>query len=438
MLNKILISFWVLFFFSSAMNADSLDIQLQNTIQQYLNQHRNQYHLSGTQLSIILPNEKSPRDYVVGTQEYGKQKPATTSMMFQWMSVTKEYTSLLIFKLANEHQFKVTDNLGKILPGHFSKDSKNPWPLKWKRITLIQLMNMTSGIPVYPMRTMDWTKQYSLEGLANIAGKLANTCKANLGCFYPAGSKWFYSNTNYIILGLIVEKYTSESFERAINQYVLNPFKQKSQSPLYVYYMPTKLPKDLLNNMIHGSFDNQSPQESTGLSTGFSSVADTNPYYPKTWVDATNMNLSIGASAGALIGNMNTLAKLTDALYHNQLIAPASDLEQNAALMSNGHLVTNIKKQCVKQSCYAMGVLVLYAPSEGGLIWHYQGSDLPYNTLYFFIPSENVTIAIAQGTGATIESGDNSLINLAFKINTQIRQYLKLPISKKQYETNAI
>ena len=295
-------------------------------------------------------------------------------------------------------------------------------------------MNMTSGIPTYNIWNINRKKQYSMEELVNIAKKENNPCVAKLGCFYPAGTKWFYSNTNYIILGLIVEKYTHESFTKAITQYIFDPLKKESKSALYVYYVPHSMPKKILSNMIHGSFNNQFIEKT---SKGFLQHHTTLPYFPKTWIDVTNLNLSWAATAGALIGNMDTLVQLTSALYHNQLIAPSSDLEKNAVLMRNGKLVKNIEEQCAKQSCYAMGIFVLNVPSEGGLIWHYQGSDIGYNTLYFWIPTEDVTIAIAQSTGETVDSGDASLINLAFKINTQIRKYLKLSVSKTEFKTNA-
>jgi len=399
----------------SVTNADTLDTQLQNTIQQYLSQYKNIYHLSAIQLSILLPDSTTPRDYVVGTQEFGEQKLATTTMMTQWGSITKEYTNMLIFKLANDGKFKVTDNLGKIFPEHFVKNAKDNWPTSWKKVTLIQLMNMTSGIPAYAPTVTDNSilqiKQNSMENLVNIAKTETYHCVFSQGCF-PVGSAYFYSNTNYIILGLIVEKYTGESFGNVINHTILEPFKQKNSSA-HVYYITQNLPKEILDNMIHGYFNNK-----IGIA----------PHLPKTWVDVTNFNLSYIASAGALIGDMDTLVKLTDAFYHNQLIAPASELEQNAVLPSNGKIVTNVKKQCIKNGgCYAMGVRILYVHHDG-VIFYYQGGLLGYNAIYFWIPSEKVIIAISQ---PKMETNIFPLIHFSLKINTKIRAYLKLQNNKK-------
>jgi len=391
--------------------ADSLDNQLQNTIHQYLNKNKNKYHLSAVQLSILLPNNNKPRDYVIGTQEFGKNKPATNHMLLQWGSITKEFTASLVFKLINEHKFKLTDNLEKILPEHFKKNARNPWPKAWGEINVAQLMNMTSGIPTYvdnnALIAMMQNKYFSMDDLVTIAKNKTLHCKVSEGCFYPSGKKWFYSNTNYIILGLIAEKYMGKPFSELMQEFILNPF-IKTNSNSAVYYSTQKLPEVLLNNMVHGYIDNRSGSK---------------VHFPKSWIDVTNDNLSLASSAGALFGNTNTMVRLIYALYHDKIIPPTSQLEQYQVEVPSGKIATNLKTQCdTHEGCFAMGVRMLFMPNQGGEIFYYQGGTLGYNAIYFWIPSENVVIGLSLPIA---QRGDWPLIQFALKINTQIRRYLQ-------------
>lgn len=416
------IIFVILFsIFTTTAFADKLDTQLQNTIQQFLTQNKISSHLSGVQLSVLLPGENKPRDYVVGTQRFGKSNPATTQMMMQWGSVTKEYTALLIFKLQQDGDLNVHDTLQDVLPEHFAKNANDPWPKSWENITLIQLMNMTSGISSYTSDSVNIynpKKINSMASLVDVAVARTNKgCTASQGCF-PAGTAWYYSNTNYIILGLIVEKYTGEKFDQVINQYIFSPFKTTQTSPVYVHYIVRNIP-DITSNMLHGYFDNKHHI----------------PFWQNGWADLTYCNLSWAASAGALYGNMNTLVRLTNALYHDKLVTPAFaptpvshlDLEQNAVQTINGKPVTNVATQCIPTSsaaCYAMGLGLSYEPGIGKM-WWYAGATIAYNTHYVWIPSEDVIIAVAQSNG-----GNGDLAILVNKINQEIRAYLKLPIEK--------
>ncbi|OGT39954.1 MAG: hypothetical protein A3E81_02220 [Gammaproteobacteria bacterium RIFCSPHIGHO2_12_FULL_36_30] len=409
-------------FFATTIFADPLDMQLQNTIQQFLTQNKMSSHLSGVQLSVLLPGENKPRDYVVGTQRFGKSNPATTQMMMQWGSVTKEYTSLLIFKLQQDGDLNVHDTLQEVLPEHFIKNANDPWPQSWKNITLIQLMNMTSGISSYTSDSISIynpKKMNSMRSLVDIAAARTNKgCTASQGCF-PAGTAWYYSNTNYIILGLIVEHYTGLTFHQALNQYIFNPFRA-SNNNIYVHYFIKNNNAEILHNMFHGYFNNKHHI----------------PFWQSEWADLTDDNLSWAASAGALVGNMNTLARLTNALYHNKLVTPVFsptpvshlNLEQNAVQTINGKPVTNIATQCLPTSssaCYAMGLGLSYEPGIGKM-WWYAGATIAYNTHYVWIPSEHVIIAVAQSNG-----GNGDLAILVNKINHKIRKYyLHLPTTK--------
>ncbi len=373
--------------------ADSLDDQLNASISAYLTKNQTPYHMSAVQLSVLLPHEQS-RDYVVGTQYFGESPKATIDMMFQWGSITKEYTDVLIFQLVHQGLFKTTDLLGNLLPTYFDQSNKTPWPAAWKNITVNQLMNMTSGIPSYDdIFNLNPDGSYTLENLVAYAADYQNTngCKTSHGCF-PAGTNYNYSNTNYIILALMIQKFSETTYADALNTHILEKF--QNQNPVNLYYDADYYPANALANMVHSYYQ----------------LDSTKPV----WTDVTNWNLSWAASAGALTGNMKTLIQMTHALYdqHGHHLAKnfrIEDLKQNIVQATTGKPVQiqNIKTGCaydhltgIGNECYANGIVVFYDPSWGE-VWTYTGGTPGYATTYlYFQDQQGLIIAISQGNSS--------------------------------------
>lgn len=168
---KIVLCIALLGFLGTA-SADQLDTELQGAIQNYLNQNQGSLGISAVVLSIYLPSgENRQRDYVVGSQYYDQPTPATTNMMLQWGSITKEYTDVLIFQLINAGKLHLSDTLIQLLPEKFTTDNSNSWPIQWANVTLTELMNMTSGVTDFtsiPNFLPMPVGQYSLDDIVNL------------------------------------------------------------------------------------------------------------------------------------------------------------------------------------------------------------------------------------------------------------------------------
>ncbi len=395
--------------------ADSLDDQLNASISAYLAKNQTPDHISAVQLSVLLPHEKHSRDYIVGTQYFGTPPKATTDMMFQWGSITKEYTNVLIFQLVHQDLFKTTDTLGILLPSYFDKSNKTPWPAAWKKITVNQLMNMTSGIPSYDQipNGVNPNIPYTLEDLVSLAADYQNknACKISDGCF-PAGSNYFYSNTNYIILGLMIQQFSGTTYADALNTKILAKF--QNQNPVNLYYDADYYSANALANMVHSYYQ---PDPTKPI-----------------WIDITNWNFSWAASAGALTGNMKTLIQMTHALYHDHLTRHfyISDLEQNLVQTNSGKpiQVQNIKTGCSYNHltgkgnlCYANGIQVFYDPSLGE-VWTYAGITLGYRTIYLYFKDQHGLIIALSQNARPVRAAEDSLPLLAFQISDEVLKYL--------------
>ncbi len=166
----------------------------------------------------------------------------------------------------------------------------------WGDATVAQLLNMTSGISASInnpeiVKNIDFYYVYSPTKVINMAANYENaawmSCRTRM---FESGAQYFYSNTNYMIAGLIVQKFHAyDSFQNIITKDILKNVSRDS-----LYYILDPLPSDLLGRMLHGYYEGDS-----GL----------NPQLPN-GQDVSAMNLSWANSAGALMGT-------TDALNQN-------------------------------------------------------------------------------------------------------------------------
>lgn len=127
-------------------------------------------------------------------------------------SITKQFTCACILLLAEDGKLSVNDPVAKYFPNL----------TRAKDITLLDLMNHTSGYPdYYPLDFLDrrMLKSISLEGL----------CKdyAAVKLDFEPGSRFSYSNTGYIILGGVVEKITGGKFADFLQKRILRPLKME-------------------------------------------------------------------------------------------------------------------------------------------------------------------------------------------------------------------
>jgi CubicO group peptidase (beta-lactamase class C family) len=126
-----------------------------------------------------------------------------TSTVYQIASVTKQFTSAVILKLAELNKLSLSDKLSKYYPAFPKGDN----------ITIENLLTHTSGI-------FDWTKSISFRPTSEqtLIGFLKNK-----PLDFPPGTNWSYSNSNYSLLGYIIQKVTRSSYEDAVRKFIFIP-----------------------------------------------------------------------------------------------------------------------------------------------------------------------------------------------------------------------
>lgn len=144
--------------------------------------------------------------------------PVTPETIFQTGSVGKQFTSMAIMMLFEEGKIGLDDKLTKFIPES---------PAAWKDVTIRQLLTHTSGIPDYggeeetmSKGVVNFRKDYTEEELVQAFAKMPME--------FAPGEKWSYSNTGYVLLGIVIHRVTGQFYGDFLQQRIFQPLEMKS------------------------------------------------------------------------------------------------------------------------------------------------------------------------------------------------------------------
>ena len=145
-----------------------------------------------------------------GKADLENNVPSTAKSVYRIGSVTKQFTSAAVMQLIEAGKLTLDDTIGTYLP---------TLPAAWRGIPIRQLLNHTSGIPSYTSLGPSWQKRWAEEMtpdaiIAMVADKPMD---------FPAGTKWSYNNTGYVILGTLIEKLTGHTWAADIESRFAKP-----------------------------------------------------------------------------------------------------------------------------------------------------------------------------------------------------------------------
>jgi CubicO group peptidase (beta-lactamase class C family) len=150
-----------------------------------------------------------------GSADLTKRVPATAQTVYQIGSVTKTFTAALVMQLVQEGELGLSDRVGQFVHGL-------PWG---QRVTIAELLDHTSGIVDYatmlgadcPAPSGSGTRCPRLAP-AQVVGWLARHALT-----FEPGTQYQYSNSNYYLLGLVIEQVTGQSYASYLQDHVLRP-----------------------------------------------------------------------------------------------------------------------------------------------------------------------------------------------------------------------
>jgi D-alanyl-D-alanine carboxypeptidase len=319
-----------------------------------------------------------------GTAELGKQVPMSLSDNFRIGSNTKTMTSTVILQLVGEGKLKLSDPISKF--GLGVPNGKN--------ITIRELSEMRSGLFSYTFdsgfnATLDkepkkaWSPQELL--------KIAFSHPPN----FAPGKEYEYSNTNIVLLGLVIEKLTGETASKAFQERIFGPLGMKHS------LLPE--PKDWSLPSPHA----QGYQFGTNVATIESYAV------PKAELPA--------ALDGSLKPIDYTLASPSWAWTAGGAISTPSDLATYAKALGTGEGLLSPKMQKVRLKSirpiapggksgvgYGLGI-AQFAP---GIVGH-DGQIPGYSSFMAYDTNTGDTIILATNLAASPVTGENAAVELS-------------------------
>lgn len=172
-----------------------------DTVETFLWKEMKERHIPGMQVAVVQHGK------LVLTRAYGladvqHSVPVTTKTPFSIASMTKAFTGVAIMQLVEEGKLDLEAPVSQYLSG---------LPVAWRPVTLRQLLTHISGIP-------DIVDQKNAK-LVGGGSPEAFISEANtLPMDFATGDRFSYNQTNYLLLGKVIEKLSGKSFEQFVTQ----------------------------------------------------------------------------------------------------------------------------------------------------------------------------------------------------------------------------
>lgn len=303
------------------------------------------------------------RRVAAGTADVTTGERATAQHRFRIASNTKAFTATVVLQLAGEGRLSLSDTLAETLPGVVQGTGYEP-----DRITVRQLLEHSSGI--HDPRDPHFFDPYLVEGNRAHVYPPREVIRRSLvdpPSFAP-GTSTEYTNTGYLLLGLIIERITGTAADREIRDRILYPLHLRRTS------FPINDPH------IHG-------RHLRGYDLAGQDMSVFSPSYDWT--------------AGAMVSTVDDLADFHRALFGGRLLAPR---EQRLLreLGPDGH--------------HALGVEARQVPCSGGqrTIWGNTGAGPGYFS---------ISMTTADGARQVV------LVATTFDLAAEIREQPAVPAS---------
>ncbi|MEU9137714.1 serine hydrolase domain-containing protein [Streptomyces sp. NPDC048404] len=331
---------------------DSLSPALSTRLDKAIADVRRQADIPGIVVGLWMPGKGN---YVraTGVANKATREPMSVDSYVRIGSETKTFTVTALLELVDRHRVRLDDPISRYIPG----------VPNGRRITLRQLAEMRSGLFPYTSDAdfehdllSDPQRSFTPRELLAYGFKHPNT--------FAPGAQFEYSNTNLILLGLVIEKVTGDKLRDVIDQRVLRPAHLKH----------TLFPKG-------NEFPKPHPQGYTDQTLS-GAVAN-----------STNWNPSWGWAAGAMISNLQDLRHWAKVVATGTLLSPATQAQRLRTLPTG-----------FPGTSYGLGIF-----DASGWIGH-NGSLPGYETVTVYLPAKKATLVVMINTDITSQGQEPSTL----------------------------
>ncbi|MGH0594490.1 serine hydrolase domain-containing protein [Bacillus pretiosus] len=316
-------------------------------------------------------NNGKTSNYTAGVADLYNKKPMKSDYRFRIGSVTKTFTATTVLQLVGENRVQLDDPIEKWLPGLIQGNGYDG-----NQITIRQLLNHTSGIAEYlkskDADIMNSKKTYTAEEIVKIGLSLSPD--------FSPGKEWLYSNTGYVILGMLIEKITGNSYAEEIEKRIIEPL-------------------DLSNTFLPG---NSPVIPGKNHARGYMKIDETSELK-----DMTYYNPSLANSAGDMISNADDLNKFFSFLLGGKLLKERELKEM---------LTTVPIEEKGLGDGYGLGIYETKLPN-GVSVWGHGGSIPGFTTFAGGVMGGKHTLAVNINSLGAIDifTQFNKMMQIEFK-----------------------
>lgn len=302
--------------------------------------------------------------------------PNTPQTVFRIGSLTKQFTSAAIMLLRERGKLNLQDSVCR-----YSAEC----PAMWREVTIHHLLTHTSGIPNVTALA-DWESKKTLP--SSPQQTIARV--RNLPLEFKPGERFNYSNSNYLILGLVIEKASGQTYEAFLKENIFAPLQMTNTG----YEHPERIV----------------PNRAAGYSRNGETI-----------VNAAYVDMSLPYSAGALYSTVEDLLRWDQALYSEKFLSSKS-LAAMFTPFKNGY-------------AYGWGISTLF---NRRYIAHTGGIE-GFSTHITRFPDERATVIFLSNSETAVANVvANDLAAILFGEKYEIPKGKKeIAVNAKIYETYA-
>jgi CubicO group peptidase (beta-lactamase class C family) len=277
--------------------------------------------------------------------------PNSPSTVYRIFSMTKQFTGACILLLEERGLLKVQDPVSKYI---------SDLPESWKTITIHELLTHTSGIPNYPDMN---PRAKELERLGATPREMLAIAATKPLEFKP-GTNLNYSNTGYILLGMVIEKISGQTYAEFLKKNIFDHL-----------------------GMLNSGYDNQSlilKNRASGYSTRDGRV-----------INADFGDMRFPFAAGGIYSTVEDIFRWNEALTKPGSLLTAQSLDQMFAIYP--------ETTAYGGQNYGYGVVI--AHKFGKLLYYHAGGWYGFGSMLERYPNERICIVVLANTDHTSPGG---------------------------------
>lgn len=285
-----------------------------------------------------------------GRADVASGRAANPSTLFAIGSTTKQFTAALVLRLVDRGRLTLGDSLGRHLSG------LRP---EWRAITIEQLLNHTSGLQrsyVDPSRVTE-----EMRGDALVAQAARDTMVT------PPGTTFLYSNTGYMLLGVLIEKLHGKPYAAALREEIARPLGLTS---------------------LRSCGEVTAGPEATGYHRSFDATLASSP----------DIHPSQNLGAGGICATASDLARWNQALHGGRVLSEAS------------YRAMTTPRGAASPESYGFGLSIGRAPWGSPSMTHGGQAISGFTSEHGWYPADSLSVTILYNAVPRVAPGGTHII----------------------------